>query len=272
MESFTIRLAGQLFTICPVCDYIREYCKDYIVADVTGHSRLADGDTEYTSSGVGDITTESVTRITITQSDIDFEREKSAREDIKEGISIRQFSDAYLETLAVYRKIADHLLSCDTLLFHGSVIAVDGEGYLFTAKSGTGKSTHTRLWREYFGERAVMVNDDKPLLHITDSGVTAYGTPWDGKHRLSTNIAVPLKGICILTRDAKNHIEPVEPHAVYPLIVQQTNRSLSADGMKQTLSLIDRMLNVVPVYRLGCNMDIEAARVAYEGMKYHIRH
>ena len=266
MESFTIRLAGQYFTICPVCDYIREYCKDYIVADVTGQSGIADGDTEYTSSGVGDITTESVTRIRITQSDIDFEREKSAREDIKEGIPIRQFSDAYLETLAVYRKIADHLLSCDTLLFHGSVIAVDGIGYLFTAKSGTGKSTHTRLWREYFGERAVMVNDDKPLLRITDSGVTAYGTPWDGKHRLSTNIAVPLKGICILTRDTTNHIEPAEPHAVYPLIVQQTNRSLSADGMKQTLSLIDRMLNVVPVYRLGCNMDIEAARVAYDGM------
>ena len=266
MENFTIRLAGQYFTIGPVCDYIREYCKDYIVADVTGQSGIADGDTEYTSSGVGDITTESVTRIRITQSDIDFEREKSAREDIKESIPIRRFSDAYLETLAVYRKIADCLLSCDTLLFHGSVIAVDGEGYLFTAKSGTGKSTHTRLWREYFGERAVMVNDDKPLLHITDSGVTAYGTPWDGKHRLSTNIAVPLKGICILTRNAKNHIEPVEPHAVYPLIVQQTNRSLSADGMKHTLSLIDRMLHVVPVYRLGCNMNIEAARVAYEGM------
>lgn len=266
MKSFTIRLAGQYFTICPVYDYIREYCKDYIVADVTGQSGIADGDTEYTSTGIGDITTESVTRIRITQSDIDFEREKSAREDTKEGIPIRHFSDAYLETLAVYRKIADCLLSCNTLLFHGSVIAVDGEGYLFTAKSGTGKSTHTRLWREYFGERAVMVNDDKPLLHITDSGVTAYGTPWDGKHRLSTNIAVPLKDICILTRDIKNHIEQVEPHAVYPLIVQQTNRSLSADGMKQTLSLIDHMLNVVPVYRLGCNMNIEAARVAYEGM------
>ena len=266
MENFTIRLAGQLFTICPVYDYIREYCKDYIVADVTGYSRLADGDTEYTLSGVGDITTESVTRITITQSDIDFEREKSAREDVREGIHIRQFSDAYLETLAVYRKIADHLLSCDTLLFHGSVIAVDGEGYLFTAKSGTGKSTHTRLWREYFGERAVMVNDDKPLLHITDSGVTVYGTPWDGKHRLSTNTAVPLNGIFLLERDTTNHIELAAPHVVYPLIVQQTNRSFTADGMKQTLSLIDHMLLVVPVYRLGCNMDIEAARVAYEGM------
>ena len=232
MKNFTIRLAGQLFTICPVCDYIREYCKDYMVAD--------DKRGPVTEAGG----TVSPVYFTIA----------------------RHFSDAYLETLAVYRKIADRLLSCDTLLFHGSVIAVGGEGYLFTAKSGTGKSTHTRLWREYFGERAVMINDDKPLLHITDSGMTAYGTPWDGKHRLSTNTAVPLKGICILTRDTTNHIEPVEPHAVYPLIVQQTNRSLSAAGMKQTLSLIDRMLNVMPVYRLGCNMDIEAARGVYEGM------
>ena len=111
-----------------------------------------------------------------------------------------------------------------------------------------------------------MVNDDKPLLHITDSGVTAYGTPWDGKHRLSSNIAVPLKGICILTRDIKNHIEQADPHAAYPMIVQQTNRPLTADGMKQTLFLIDRMLNVVPVYHLGCNMEPEAAKVAYEGM------
>lgn len=247
MDSFIIKLAGQYFEICPVCDYIKEYCKEYIVG-----KKLADVN---------------CFRITTSQEDIDFERDKSAREDKKEGIPIRQFSDAYLETLTVYRKIADKLLFCDTLLFHGSVVSVDGEGYLFTAKSGTGKSTHTRLWREYFGERAVMVNDDKPLLQITDSGVTVYGTPWDGKHRLSTNIAVPLKGICILTRDTKNHIEPVKPHDVYPLIIQQTNRTFSADGMRQTLSLIDRMLAAVPLYRLGCNMEREAAKVAYEGMK-----
>ena len=111
-----------------------------------------------------------------------------------------------METLAVYRKIADQMLSYDTLLFHGSVVAVDETGYLFTAKSGTGKSPHARLWREYLGERAVMVNDDKPLLQITKNGVIAYGTPWDGKHHLSSNIAVPLKAICILTRASENHI------------------------------------------------------------------
>lgn len=256
MENFIIKLAGQYFEICPVFDYIREYCKDYIVdydyAVMTNHT---DCDMESPCY-----------HIRISQSEIDFEREKSAREDIKEGNSIRQFSGAYLETLAVYRKIADILLACDTLLFHGSVVAVDGEGYLFTAKSGTGKSTHTRLWREYFGERAIMINDDKPLLHITDSSVTAYGTPWNGKHRLSTNISVSLKGICILTRDTTNHIEQIESHSAYPLIVQQTNRSLNIEGLQKTLTLIDRMLMALPQYRLGCNMDIEAAKVAYEGM------
>ncbi len=239
---FNIKLADVVIRIEPMFDYVREYCREYITTEQAAFA----------------VRTETA--------DIAFERERSARSAEREGRKDYPAFDAYLETLAVYRKIADHLLSCDTLLFHGSVIAVDGEGYLFTAKSGTGKSTHTRMWREYFGERAVMVNDDKPLLHITACGVTAYGTPWDGKHRLSTNIAVPLKGICILTRDTTNHIEQAESHAVYPLIVQQTNRSLSLDGMKQTLSLIDRMLNVVPVYRLGCNMDTEAARVAYEGM------
>lgn len=78
-----------------------------------------------------------------------------------------------LEETAVYRKIADKMVDYDTFVFHGSVIAVEGQAYLFTAKSGTGKSTHTRLWREMLGDKAVMVNDDKPMLRVTESGVTA---------------------------------------------------------------------------------------------------
>ena len=129
--------------------------------------------------------------VKISEQDIEFEREKSVRERIAEGLEIINYPDSYLETLAVYRKIADKMLSYETMLFHGSAIAVDGQAYLFTAKSGTGKSTHTRLWREVFGDRAVMVNDDKPLLKVTDSGVTVFGTPWNGKHRLGKNNSAP---------------------------------------------------------------------------------
>ena len=202
-----------------------------------------------------------------TQTDIDFEREKSAQEDEKAGIPIRQFSDDYLETLAVYRKIAERMPDYDALLFHGSCVAVDGVGYLFTAKSGIGKSTHTELWRELLGSRAVMVNDDKPLIRVTDAGATIYGTPWDGKHRLSTNIAVPLKALCILERAEKNSIRKITAMEAYPMLLQQAYRPLDSMALCKTLTLIDKLASAVNLWRLGCNRDIEAAQVAYEAMK-----
>ena len=204
--------------------------------------------------------------ISTSQADIDAERKKSEEEDRLEGIPVRHFSDAYLETLAVYRKLADALLTYDTVLFHGSCISVDGEGYLFTAKSGTGKSTHTRLWREAFGSRAVMVNDDKPLLRIRESGVTAFGTPWDGKHRLSSNISVPLKAICILERGEQNEIQSIDLVEAYPMLLQQVNKPGETQRMLKTLQLLERLNETVGLYRLRCNMEPEAARIAFEGM------
>ncbi len=195
--------------------------------------------------------------VTTTMSDIAFERGRSEQQDVAE---------AYLETLAVYRKIAERMPEYGTILFHGSCVAVDGEGYLFTAKSGTGKSTHTALWRELLGDRAVMVNDDKPLLHINENGsVIAYGTPWDGKHRLSNNIAVPLKAICILERAEENNIKAITKQEVLPMLYQQAYRPMDTVAMQQTIALIER-LNV-KFYRLGCNMDISAAELSYHTMK-----
>lgn len=205
--------------------------------------------------------------VCIRPEDILYEREKSEAEDNIKGIPIRHFSDEYLETLAVYRKLSELLLDQDTLLFHGSAIAVNGQGYLFTAKSGSGKSTHTRLWRELLGERAVMINDDKPLLHITDKGAMIYGTPWDGKHHLSSNIFVPLKAICILKRDTANHIEQIEKKRAYPMLLQQTYRSVNQISMQKILTLIDLLAAKTGLYELGCNMKPEAAKVAYEGMQ-----
>ena len=194
--------------------------------------------------------------VTISQEDIEYER---AREETP------GHADAYLEELAVYRKVSEKMPYYDTILFHGSVIAVDGVAYVFTAKSGTGKSTHTALWRRLFGDRAVMVNDDKPLLHIGDV-VTAYGTPYDGKHKLSNKIAVPLKAVCILERAEENSIVKITRSEAYPMLVQQAYRPADVVAMQKTLSLIDKMADTVGLFRLGCNMDPDAARVAYEGM------
>lgn len=201
------------------------------------------------------------------QTDIDFERKKSESNDKKNGLPIRNFTDSYLETLAVYRKIANNFLDRDIILFHGSVVAVDKTGYLFTAKSGTGKSTHTKLWREYFGERAFMVNDDKPLIKINEKNVTVYGTPWNGKHNLSQNTSVPLKAVCILKRSEKNHIEKITKSEAYPMLIQQVHRSCDTVKMVKLLELIDRFAKNVNFYKLGCNMEIEAAEIAYNEMK-----
>ena len=201
------------------------------------------------------------------QTDIDFERKKSKSNDKKNGLPIRNFTDSYLETLAVYRKIANNFLDRDIILFHGSVVAVDKTGYLFTAKSGTGKSTHTKLWREYFGERAFMVNDDKPLIKINEKNVTVYGTPWNGKHNLSQNTSVPLKAVCILKRSERNHIEKITKSEAYPMLIQQVHRPCDASKMVNLLKLIDKFARNVNFYKLGCNMEIEAAEIAYNEMK-----
>ena len=153
------------------------------------------------------------------------------------------------------------------MLFHGSGVAVDGAGYLFTAKSGTGKSTHTRLWRELLGDRAIMINDDKPLIRISDSGAIIYGTPWDGKHHLSNNIAVSLKAICILERAKENAILPVTREEALPMLIQQTYRPADPLTLAETLTLIDRLGMEVKLYRLRCNMDISAAKLSYGTMK-----
>ena len=242
MTFFEIQLAGCVISVSSLHDSTRRYCSDY----------LCGGEPDFA--------------ISVAQRDIDFEREKSAREDALEGIPVRQFSEAYLETTAIQRKITEKFFEYDILLFHGSVIAVDGEAYLFTAKSGTGKSTHTRLWREQFGDRAVMVNDDKPFLKFEGDRVIACGSPWNGKHRLGSNIMVPLKAICILDRGEDNRIEQIDPKDALQMLFQQSSRPQNPRLMPKYMELIDRLAQNVPLYHLNCNMDPEAAKVSYEGM------
>lgn len=206
-------------------------------------------------------------RVSVDREDIAVEREKSDRERVMEGVKPHAYSDGYLETLALYRKIAEALLDWNILLFHGSAVSVDGYTYLFTAKSGTGKSTHTRLWRELLGERAVMVNDDKPMIRIGDGQAFVCGTPWNGKHRLGSKAIVPLGAICILERSETNRIEPVTRAEAMPMFLQQSYRPAQAGAMIKTMRLVDALSGCADLYRMGCNMDISAAEMAYTAMR-----
>lgn len=242
MTNFTMRVAGRVAAVSALFASTRDYCADY----------LCEAAPDY--------------EIRITADDIAFEREKSEREDRLEGKPPRVFSDAYLEIIAVQRKLAECLFQADTLLFHGSVVAVDGSAYLFTAKSGTGKSTHTRLWREVFGARAVMINDDKPFLHVAADGVTAYGSPWNGKHRIGSNTAAPLRAICILQRGTENRIRRIPAKEAVSMLFQQSNRPMNRQRFPQYMTLLDKLAAQVVFYQLECNMEPQAAVVAYEAM------
>lgn len=204
--------------------------------------------------------------VEVTPKDITDEQKIADREHIMEGLPAQVMERELLERTALLRKIAEKLFAYNIMVFHGSVIAVDGEAYLFTAKSGTGKSTHTRLWRELFGDRAVMVNDDKPFLRVTDEGVMAYGSPWNGKHGLGNNICVPLKAICILERGEQNAIRSIPANEAVPMMLQQSNRPMQAKRLPKYMELIDKLSGKLAFYRLSCTIDPQAAVVAYEAM------
>lgn len=242
MRQFTVRIAGRVVAVSAMYASTRQYCTAYLCQDKPDFS------------------------ITITPQDIEFEREKALQEDMLEGLPAREMEDHLFERTAVQRKIAEGLFAYDTLLFHGSVIAVDGEAYLFTAKSGTGKSTHTRLWREMLGDRAVMVNDDKPFLRIEGDRVLVYGSPWNGKHKLGNNICVPLKAVCILERGEQNQIRRIPAEKAVFMLLQQSNRPMGAKLLPKYMDILDQLSQKIAFYRLNCTMDPQAAEIAYKVM------
>lgn len=236
------KMAEHVIEITSIYDKVHNYCKDYETDEPADFS------------------------VAITPKDIDFEKQKMASEYAYEGLAVPNFPKDLLEETAVYRKIGEKMPDYDTVIFHGSAIAVDGQGYLFTAKSGTGKSTHTKLWRQLLKGKAVMINDDKPLIRISET-ITIYGTPYNGKHRLGSNISVPLKAICILQRAEENHINAITKAQAYAMLLQQVYRPSNTLQMTKTLKLVDKMADKVKLYQLECNMDITAAEIAYTTMK-----
>lgn len=158
------------------------------------------------------------------------------------------------------------LLHYHGLKMHSSAIVVDGAAYLFTANSGTGKSTHTDLWLQLFGERAFILNDDKPALRLIDGVWYAYGTPWSGKHDISVNTRVPVAGIACLERGEINEIEPFSGTDAILAIMRQSNKPKDAASRLKLMELLDKLITQVPIWKLRCNMDPEAAIVSYEAM------
>ena len=243
MAEFSIRIAGHTARISSLFGSTRDYCGKYLTEDAPQ------------------------CHITVTREDLVFEQEALRQEALEEGIKVRVFTDPFLERTAIQRGIAEFLFEREVLMTHGSTVAVDGKAYLFTASCGTGKSTHTRLWRQVFGTRAVMVNDDKPFLKITETGVLACGSPWSGKHGLDTNITVPLQGICILDRGKENRIARICAEEALPMLLHQSYCPLEPEKRPRFEELVKLLAERTPLWHMECNMDPEAATVSHQAMQ-----
>ncbi len=242
MAEFTIEIAGYRAAVTSLFASTRDYCGKYLTEEAPQ------------------------CHIAVTREDLAFEQEALRQEALEEGIRIRVFGDPFLERAAIQRKLAEFLFDRNVLMTHGSTVAVDGKAYLFTAKCGTGKSTHTRLWRQVFGNRALMVNDDKPFLKITEEGVLACGSPWSGKHGLDSNITVPLQGICILERGRENRIGPIVPEEVLPMLLHQTYCPLEPEKHGLFEARVRQLAEKTTLWQMQCNMDPSAAEVSHNAM------
>ena len=235
LRHFTIKTAGLTIAIETLSPGTYGYCIRYL------------------SEGSPDIC------VSITEEDI--QREIQDSKNRSEVIN-----NQYLETIAVYRKIAEKALCFDTILMHGSVIAVDGRAYMFSAPSGTGKTTHIRKWLEK-DSTAFVVNGDKPLIRITDTEAIACGTPWCGKERMGTNTMVPLRGIAFMERSEDNSIEEISFKQAIPFLIQQIHCPKDSNLMMQTLSLLDKLKGKVRFFRFRCNnFKEDCFRVSHDGL------
>lgn len=171
------------------------------------------------------------------------------------------------ESTGIFRKICLKMLDYHGFFMHSSVIAVDGEAYAFAAKSGTGKSTHTALWLEYFGNNSFIVNGDKPIYRFMNSKLYVCGHPWAGKEGMHANRMVPLKALCFLERGSCNEIRPIKNQEMLQYLFHQLLLPKDEYYMDKFLAMIDQMVSTIPFYVLKCNISEDAVKVAYRGMQ-----
>lgn len=228
---FYLKMADMNIKVMNHFPYIEEMCRDYIIPEPEAV----------------DLT------ISTTKEEILAEGEAGDRPD-------------YLETLAVYRKVAEHIIDLGGFLMHGAVIEVNGVGIMFTAKSGTGKSTHIRLWRKLFGESCHIVNGDKPLIRLIEGRPVVYGTPWAGKEHWQDNRSAPLRKVCFLERGEENTITEISKNEAFLRVQTQLFMPGSGTKFAKTLENLNTFLQNTDFYVLGCNMELEAAEVAAQGM------
>lgn len=169
------------------------------------------------------------------------------------------------ESLCIYRSIGEQLPHFDRFVFHGAAIEYDNNAYLFTAPSGTGKTTHINLWRKHLGDKVDIINGDKPIIQVGHSS-TVYGTPWAGKEGYQRNTSAPLKAICILKQGKINNIKQLEKSEAVNHLMRQVYLPHDPVSLSKTLNLLGTLIENVPVYMLECDISQQAFETSFNQM------
>jgi|LSQX01.2.fsa_nt_gb hypothetical protein len=137
------------------------------------------------------------------------------------------------------------------IVLHASSISYNDQGIIFSAPSGTGKSTHTGLWKKYYNNETIIINDDSPAIRFLNGKPYVFGTPWSGKTQINQNISVPLKAIVFLERSPENSIRELSATEAIWRIISETRKPALKSMMDLTLEMTDLLLKTVPVYLLS---------------------
>lgn len=181
--------------------------------------------------------------------------------------SSQMFSDAYIENYTLFDTFCTRVIDFDAAVFHAALISFDGQGVAFAALSGTGKTTHIRLWKKLFSDRVEIINGDKPLFTLRDGKFFASGMPWCGKENWGCNKTVPLKAVCFIERAEQNSISLLtENREIMSRLFLQLAMPEEQHLMVKYLEFANKLIKTVPFFLLRCNMDINAAYIAHDGI------
>lgn len=154
--------------------------------------------------------------------------------------------------------------SLDTLLLHSSVVVENGKGYLFLGRSGTGKSTHSRLWLEHIPQTHLL-NDDNPVVRIINGQAWVFGTPWSGKTPCYRNEGVPIGAIVRLRQSPDNAIRVLRPVEAFAALKPTASILPGVPDIEgSVLHTLEQLVSLVPVYTLDCRPDREAALLCHQ--------
>ena len=212
---------------------------------------------ESTKKYCGKFLSEEEPHYAITMSEEDLKNERTNSNDGKVYVNE--------EISALYRKIAELLVEDNIIVFHSSSFMVNDNAFLITARSGVGKSTHSRNLKQLLGDEFVYINDDKPMLKVDDNHVTVYGTPWNGKERRSSDISAPLRAIMFLSRGETNTYRKINnKEEIYIKMLSQIYLPKEKSKREKALKVADNILKNVNFYEINVTKDIESAKMTYE--------